>query len=232
MSNSSDALKLTRDDAESASEMLGQFPHPRQLQLLADSDQGITGDGLRKSQQGPGRRPGSKGRRSGKLADLIHNKFGDLLMHRIEMGLMDTATLTAALRAADQPDRDKELDRIMDAVAILGDNCTKAAATKLANALAKFLSRKEISALDVWKEQLSELKDATTYQHGRQPLSIDVSTRKDAYVFIPGVNAPADMSPKQLGEAVERDGTEAIDMSGMKVVEQTDTQEGDGDADD
>lgn len=95
---------------------------------------------------------------------------------------------------------------------------------------------KPVRAIDALALQTGVLKDLMTYVHGRQPLSVEVSTKTDAFIIIPGLNAPLDVPMQDLENALNRSGMDAIDFDQMKMIDppqdaEFDLVEDEGDAD-
>ncbi len=133
---------------------------------------------------------------------------------------------------ADQGDRAEELDRLERLADKLSSRLEDGDVSKLYRQLMKFMSRKEVGAMEVAEWWRKIFADAFTYVHGRQPTSIEIAERKDAVLIIPGINAPTDVSQADLAAAIERRGLAALDFEGMKLVDDAEfddvVEEGEG----
>lgn len=78
---------------------------------------------------------------------------------------------------------------------------------------------KPVRAIDAMALQVGVLKDLLTYVHGRQPLSVEVATKTDAFIIIPGINAPANVPAEQMEDALTRRGMDAIDFEQMRMID-------------
>jgi hypothetical protein len=207
------------------------LPSPGQLALAYEQDGGrITADGLARA-RGAGRPAGAKNKRTEKIARYFVHKYGDPIDIAGNIITTPLETLVATIRQADQGDRSEELDRlerVIDKLAKLGSDPKDI--DKLYRKLMAFMSRGEIDAMQVAEWWRKIFADAFTYVHGRQPTSIEVAERKDAVLIIPGINAPTDVSQVDLAAAIEQRGLGALDFAGMKLIEdgQFEDAEGEG----
>lgn len=76
---------------------------------------------------------------------------------------------------------------------------------------------KRVTGRDAFELKRQAALDVLPYIHGKQPISVDISGKADAVIFIPGLNAPSGFSPDQLTEAVEALGVQAIERHGIRV---------------
>lgn len=198
------------------------LPSPSQLALVYEEEGGkVSSAGLAKA-RGVGRPAGARNKRSEKIAKYFVHKFGDPV--DIAGGIITTPleVLVATIRQADQGDRGEELDRLEALVERLANNpaTDQKAIDKLYRQLMRFMSRKEVGAMEVAEWWRKIFADAFTYVHGRQPTSIEVAERKDAVLIIPGINAPTDVSQVDIAAAIERRGLDALDFEGMKLADE------------
>lgn len=196
----------------------GFLPDAVQLSLLAGEQGEVSVDTIRQV-RGRGRPEGAGNRRNKKIAQYIVQKYGDPLDALANMAFMPLSHLVSVIREADLGEGDEELDRIERIIAQLGHALDKKTAERLAARLLRYLSTKKISAMDVALMQSATLRDLMTYVHGRQPLSVEVSGKTDAFIIIPGLNAPADVPMEQLEDALNQRGMDAIDFEQMKLID-------------
>lgn len=70
---------------------------------------------------------------------------------------------------------------------------------------------KPVRAIDALRLKLDAADRIAPYVRGKQPISIEVSGRKDAVIIIGGINAPAGVDPQVLSDAITEHGLEALD---------------------
>lgn len=215
---STEAPALARAVAEAAERPLGFMPDAVQLNLLREENGGrIDASGLRHLRTGPGRRAGSRNKRTEKTAKLIVQRYGDPLDALGNFARMPIEDATAMVRHADDPDGD-DIEQILHAVNVLARGLSDESADAVSKALIKWLSRKQISALDVLAMQVRVQQDLMTYVHGRQPVSVNVTEKTDAVVIIPGINAPTNVPQQQIADAINQRGLDAIDFESMTLI--------------
>lgn len=78
---------------------------------------------------------------------------------------------------------------------------------------------KRVTGRDAMDLKVQAIKEALPYIHGKQPLSVNLTGKADAVIFIPGLNAPAGFSSDQLTKAVEALGVEAIEKNGIRLAD-------------
>ena len=78
---------------------------------------------------------------------------------------------------------------------------------------------KRVTGRDAMEFRKGAILDALPYVHGKQPISVDISGKADAVIFIPGLNAPAGFSAEQLTQAVETLGIAAIEQNGIRLAD-------------
>ena len=205
------------------------LPSPGQLALAYAEDGGkVTAAGLERA-RGAGRPAGARNKRTEKIARYFVHKYGDPIDIAGQIITTPLEVLVATIRQADQGDRSEELDRlerIIGQMQALGTD--KKDLDKLYRKLMAFMSRAEVDAMQVAEWWRKIFADAFTYVHGRQPTSIEVAERKDAVLIIPGINAPTDVSQVDLAAAIEQRGLAALDFSGMKLVEDGEFEDAEG----
>lgn len=205
------------------------LPSPGQLALAYAEDGGkVTAAGLERA-RGAGRPAGARNKRTEKIARYFVHKYGDPIDIAGQIITTPLEVLVATIRQADQGDRSEELDRlerIIGQMQALGTD--KKDLDKLYRKLMAFMSRAEVDAMQVAEWWRKIFADAFTYVHGRQPTSIEVAERKDAVLIIPGINAPTDVSQVDLAAAIEQRGLGALDFAGMKLVEDGEFEDAEG----
>jgi len=194
----------------------GAFPDAVQLSMLADANGNIPHQHLREVRRG--RPPNALNKRNKKFAQWFVQKYGDPADALGNMASMPLPMLVQVIRAADDDGDGEELDRIERIIDRLGDALSAKMAGKLADKLIRYMSRKKISALDVAQMQVGVLRDMQTYVHGRQPLTVEVAGKTDAFIIIPGINAPMDVPMGQLEDALTQKGMDAIDFENMRMI--------------
>lgn len=215
---STDAQSPTPPSAQEQPRQHTFLPSPQQLALVYEEENGrVSSAGLAKA-RGVGRPEGARNKRTEKIAKYFVHKFGDPI--DIAGGIISTPleVLVATIRQADQGDRDAEIERLEVLADKVAARSSDADASKLYRQLMKFMSRKEVGAMEVAEWWRKIFQDAFTYVHGRQPTSIEVAERKDAVLIIPGINAPTDVSQVDLAAAIQQRGLDAIDFEGMQLT--------------
>lgn len=204
------------------------LPSPGQLALAYAEDGGkVTSAGLERA-RGAGRPVGARNKRTEKIAKYFVHKYGDPI--DIAGGIITTPleVLVATIRQADQGDRADELDRLERLADKLATRLEDGDVSKLYRKLMQFMSRKEVGAMEVAEWWRKIFADAFTYVHGRQPTSVEIAERKDAVLIIPGINAPTDISQVDLAAAIEQRGLGALDFEGMKLIEDGEFEDAEG----
>ncbi len=204
------------------------LPSPQQLTLIHAEEGEISASGLAKA-RGQGRPPGARNKRTEKVARYFVHQYGDPIDIAGNIITTPLEVLVATIRQADQGDRSGELDRLERLVDRLAAHCSDKEAAKLYRKLMAYMSRKEVGAMEVAEWWRKIFVDAFTYVHGRQPTSIEIAEKKDAVLIIPGINAPTDVSHEDLSAAIDKHGLAALDFEGMKLVEDAEFAEVDGD---
>lgn len=77
---------------------------------------------------------------------------------------------------------------------------------------------KKVTGKDALRLKVEAAKEAMPYVHGKKPIEVDLKSRPDAVIFIPGLNAP-DGDSKVMAEAVEKLGIGAIQNDKMVLID-------------
>lgn len=76
---------------------------------------------------------------------------------------------------------------------------------------------KPVRAIDALRLKVDCADRIAPYVRGKQPISIEVSGRKDAVIVIGGINAPSDVDPKVLSDAITEHGLAALDPDAREL---------------
>jgi hypothetical protein len=181
--------------------LLDSLPDANQLTMFDDGGSRLDRAALAAIRTGPGRRPGSRNKRQKQIADFIVQNYGDPLLSQANAAFMPLEVLVRAIRAADQDEGEDErfaqIERIIDKI---GPHVGKDMAQKLGTRLLRMMSRSQISALDVWKEQNAIKAELTPYVYGKQPVALNVNGRADVILNIPGLSDPTHLA-EIIGES-------------------------------
>lgn len=77
---------------------------------------------------------------------------------------------------------------------------------------------KPVRAIDAMRLKLEAADKAAPYVRGKQPVSIEVSDRKDMVLLVPGLNVLGDHDVETMRAAIEEHGLAAIDPDTQELV--------------
>lgn len=229
--------------------MLGVETDAEQLDLLRGDDGRLPSNVFQLMRQqaaadekrGPGRRPGSRNKKSDQLAKLIVQKYGDPVEAMAAIYAMPLDQLVELVLVADGS-KDRE-DRLIVLIEQTEDlirsiyidrqsvgGLTDKSVDKLdamierVGDMAKVLKSKPGElALKALNTQLAAARETALYVHSKRPVAVDVSTRADVILNIPGLTDPthlaqivdnANMAVEDWGRLEYLPGTEAATDEG------------------
>ncbi len=76
---------------------------------------------------------------------------------------------------------------------------------------------KPVRAIDALRLKVDCADRIAPYIRGKQPISIEVTGRKDAVIIIGGINAPSDVDPQLLSDAITEHGLAALDPDSREL---------------
>lgn len=210
-------------------------PEPRQSSFLPNGDQlalafaeqGRLDGGAVAAVRGRGRPKGSQNRRQQDIAAYIVQRYGDPLDAMGNIMATPLETLVAVLRAADNPDRVDELERLEALVSRVAENMTAKDRDKIYSRLMRYMSARPIDAMEVANWWKSIVADLTTYVHGRKPQQVDFTVRPAAQIYMPGVNVPSGTSAAQVDQAMRLADASGVDITQAIEVVQESAEGGD-----
>lgn len=201
-----------------------------QLDLLRDEDGRLPADVFRKIRQGPGRRPGSRNRRSTDLAKLICQKNGNPVLFMASIYSTPLDQLVEMLMAAEGvPEREHELLSLIDRAAMLmeqaaregwGAERLKAIAQMVESverAAASLKSKPGEIALKALAHQLSAAREVSAYTDSKKPIEANVNHKVDAVIFM-GAGAPNDPAAQAMLRTHEAINSGVIDTSQIEEL--------------
>lgn len=195
--------------------ILGAETDAEQLDLLRDPDTGKLPANVfqlsraRAQRTGPGRRPGSRNKRSDQLARYVTEKYGDPVEGMAAIYAMPLDQLVELLLVADgSKDREDRLITLAERTEafverLYADSEAGRALTdkqienldKLVERvgdLAKVLKTKPGElALKALNTQLAARREVANYVHSKKPIAVDLTRRADVILNIPGLTDPA-----------------------------------------
>ena len=194
--------------------LLGAEIDTAQLDLLRDESGKLPANVFqltraRTDKVGPGRRPGSRNKRSDQLARYVTEKYGDPVEGMASIYAMPLDQLVELLLVADGS-KDRE-DRLLDLAErteqfverLYGDSEAGRALTdkqiekldglvERVGDLAKVLKSKPGElALKALNTQLAARREVALYVHSKKPIAIDTNRRPDVILNIAGMTDPA-----------------------------------------
>ena len=217
--------------------VLGAEMDAEQLDLLRDPEtQKLPANVFRLARsraevRGPGRPKGSLNKKSDQFAKLIVSKYGDPVEGMAAIYAMPLDQLVELLLIADgSKDREERLLAVADKTQMLVDRLLDGEAgsgvvdsdkldriSELVERLgdfAKLLKTKPGElALKALNTQLQARREVAQYVRGKMPVAIDVNTRADVILNIPGLTDPA-----HLAEYVEHQTLTDQDLAGLEYV--------------
>jgi hypothetical protein len=211
--------------------LTSMLPDAAQLELLRGDDGNLSRQAIHRA-RGRGRPPGSRNKRSKKVADYFVGKYGDPLDVIGQLMTMPTKALVDVLMEADGGAERQEklyemvedaIDHIKSLRRLGADGKESAeqlsdAIEKLANAAKAISGKPGKLALDALSLQLHATFRALEYVHGKQPISVDVTGKADLVVFAPEILRQHGIDPGELQSAVTKRGLEAFDAENMRLL--------------
>lgn len=74
-----------------------------------------------------------------------------------------------------------------------------------------------VRAIDALRLQIECADKVAPYVRGKQPISIEVTGRKDVVLVVGGINAPDNVSKKELSDAITQHGLAALDPDSREL---------------
>jgi hypothetical protein len=215
--------------------VVGVAADPAQLDLLRDEQGKLPADvfrRLRAEERGRGRPPGAGNRRNKKLAQLICEKHGDPVIFMASVYDMPLDQLVELLRIADNShEREEQMnalsDRLEEHIKKMVDRGTVASKAEWQQ-IERVIDRLiDVSKMIQFKPgdlaakalmiQLAAAKETGPYVHGKQPISVEVTSKADIVVFAPEILKQHGLDPDQVQAAIAKYGLEAFDPDTMTL---------------
>jgi len=215
--------------------VVGVAADPQQLDLLRDEQGKLPPDvfrRLRAEQRGRGRPAGAGNRRNKKLAQLICEKHGDPVIFMAGVYDMPLDQLVELLRIADNShEREAQMmalaGRFEDHIKKLTDRgtmATKAEWQQIERVLDRLIDVSKMIqfkpgdlAAKALMTQLAAAKEVGPYVHGKQPISVEVTSKADLVVFAPEILKQHGLDPEAVQAAIAKHGLEAFDPDTMTL---------------
>jgi hypothetical protein len=99
---------------------------------------------------------------------------------------------------------------------------------KLAYAASRISGKPGKLALDALALQLQAHKEAATYVHGKQPISVDLRKSADVVLVAPEMLKAHNIDPQALADAIATRGLEAFDPDNLRLIEDGEFSEAEG----
>lgn len=222
---STDAPAIVQAVEAETGALIGAPGDAAQLDLLRSEDGKLPSDVFRQLRRraGPGRPKGSINRNTRQLARIIVERHGDPLLAMAETAAMPLDQFVELMMVADgSRDREERLMDVTDRIVRLTDRMLDDADG------GRILSDKSVERLEGLTEQAANLartlkvkpgelglkafvaqrdtrKAVAEYVHSKMPIAVDVNTRADVILNIPGLTDPSHLAAmvdvQELGEA-------------------------------
>lgn len=247
MSTDRSSLEKAFDAARAESGVLGAETSPEQLDLLRDDKGQLPGNVFQLARRaGPGRKPGSRNKRSDDLARVITQDFGCPVRFQASIYAMPTDQITELLLKADPTVGARE-DRLMQlademtgmlrdarhALRKMPDEGTSEAFKRLDKIIelaervedvARTLRTKagEI-AVKALSLQLQAAKSVAEYVHSKKPVQAEVKVGVDGVIVMPGASVlgqgPVDQVLGRIADAVNSGAVSPEQLRDLRIVD-------------
>lgn len=77
---------------------------------------------------------------------------------------------------------------------------------------------KPVRAIDAMRMKIEAADKVAPYVRGKQPISIEVTGRKDLVLLVPGLNVPTNVDPQTLSDAITEHGLAALDPESGELL--------------
>jgi hypothetical protein len=241
------SLEKAFEAAQGESGVLGAAMSPEQLDLLRDDRGQLPANVYQMARRaGPGRKPGSRNKRSDDLARIITQDFGCPVRFQASIYAMPTDQITELLLKADPTvgAREERLMALADemtatlrdarhAIRKMPDQGTSEAFKRLDKIIelaervedvARTLRTKagEI-AVKALSLQLQAAKSVAEYVHSKKPVQAEVKVGVDGVIVMPGANvlgaSPVDQVLGRVAEALNSGAIDPAQLRDMRIVD-------------
>jgi hypothetical protein len=200
--------------------LLGSETTAQQLDLLRDEDGRLPANVFQTVRaRGRGRPPGSTNKVNKKIAQLVVQRHGDPVLEMASIGFMPLDQMVELFIAATgHSAMEARLIELVDVTIKRVAELTLHASAEqredmqdlvdsVLKAAQRFATKPGDLAEAAMKIKLNALKEVSSYTHGKQPISIDLTSKADVILNIPGLTDPAHlaemvgaggMNPEQL----------------------------------
>lgn len=234
MSTKAGPLEREHAEAHGGGEVFGLTCDPVQLDAFRDDTGRLPSNvyQLNRAARGRGRTLGAKNKSSGEYARLHIHKHGD---PRDFLGSLHSTPLDQAvelvLAAENYQDREARLLRLCDEASNAMSTAVQGgwsgerlkAVARMVEAVERAANSMKAKpgdiAVKILAIQKDAAKEAAQYVGSKMPVAVHMSSKTDAVVIIPGVNAPLDISQQALQEHINANGLAGIDFEQMKLIE-------------